>query len=71
MGEKGKNGTCKGDSGGGLMKKDPAGNYVVIGVASYGKPSESGYKCDLTKPKVFTNVIAYMPWIKKHLNKFS
>ena len=71
MGEPGKNGTCNGDSGGGLMKKDPAGNYVVIRVASYGKPSESGYICDLTKPKVFTNVIAYMPWIKKHLNKFS
>ena len=69
-GEKDKNGTCQGDSGGGLMKKDHAGNYVVIGVTSFGEESESGYKCDLTIPGVFTNVIAYMPWIKKSMNKF-
>ena len=65
-------GVCSGDSGGGLIKKDLAGNHIVIGVASYvWKIFDGGYPCDLTKPQVFTNVMSYVPWIKKHLNRFS
>ena len=61
-------GICRGDSGGGLIKKDHAGNHIVIGVASYVWENYGQYPCDLTKPQVFTNVMSYVPWIKNHLN---
>ena len=64
-------GICHGDSGGGLIKKDHAGNHIVIGVASYVRLVRGNYgeyPCDLTKPQVFTNVMPYVPWIKNHLN---
>ena len=64
-------GVCHGDSGGGLIKKDHAGNHIVIGVASYVHKNYGRYPCDLTEPQVFTNVMSYVPWIKKHLNSFS
>ena len=64
-------GICHGDSGGGLIKKDHAGNHIVIGVASYVRKNYGQYPCDLSEPQVFTNVMSYVPWIKKHLNSFS
>ena len=64
-------GVCHGDSGGGLIKKDHAGNHIVIGVASYVRKNYGQYPCDLSEPQVFTNVMSYVPWIKKHLNSFS
>lgn len=49
----GPTGSCKGDSGGPLIK----GN-VLAGLVSFGQP------CALGKPDVFTNVASYIGWIK-------
>nr|XP_015220988.1 PREDICTED: granzyme B(G,H)-like [Lepisosteus oculatus] len=51
-------GVCKGDSGGPLVC-----NGVAHGVVSYGsKPCEK-------KPSVYTNISAFIPWIKDILGK--
>ncbi|CAG9862801.1 unnamed protein product [Phyllotreta striolata] len=65
-GEKGKD-SCRGDSGGPLMKLSPDAeyqlNWFVIGVVSFG-PSPCGME---GWPGVYTKVANYVPWIVSKL----
>lgn len=58
-GELGKD-SCKGDSGGPLMAKDPdTGNWITSGIVSIG-PNDCG---KFGVPGVYTSVKEYMCWI--------
>ncbi|XP_064616980.1 elastase-1-like [Liolophura sinensis] len=58
----GDTGACAGDSGGPLSC-EVNGRFVVAGIASWGVPGcrTPGY------PDVYTNVTAYMSWIRNHV----
>ncbi|XP_036442894.1 granzyme B(G,H)-like [Colossoma macropomum] len=54
-------GSCKGDSGGPLVCGDTA-----VGIASFSQKD----KCDApTKPKIFTEISEFLPWIKTVIGK--
>lgn len=65
-GDKGKD-SCRGDSGGPLMRVVHDGNEVnnwyAVGIVSFG-PSPCGMQ---GWPGVYTRVNVYMPWIVKNL----
>ena len=57
--------TCQGDSGGPLMvRATKDGPMYLRGALSFGSN-----KCGVKYPAVFTNIEAYIPWIKKHMYK--
>ena len=67
-------GTCKGDSGGPLMKLDvTSGKYEVVGiVSSSGNRDRQGpLGCLGVKPDVYTRVSGFVPWIKESMTKAS
>ena len=69
-------GTCKGDSGGPLMKLDiTSGKYEVVGiVASSGNWNiykQGPLGCLGAKPDVYTRVSGFVPWIKESMTKAS
>lgn len=53
---------CNGDSGGPLSVQDDAGNWVLVGVASYVAAGCNPY---YNYPSVYTRVSAFIPWIKQ------
>ncbi|RWS19965.1 coagulation factor VII-like protein, partial [Leptotrombidium deliense] len=54
--------TCKGDSGGPIVKRI-GHNYFVAGIVSF------GYKCgSKIYNGIYTNVSNYVLWISKHTN---
>uniref|UniRef100_A0AB38ZE62 Venom S1 protease 10 n=1 Tax=Ectomocoris sp. TaxID=3104572 RepID=A0AB38ZE62_9HEMI len=54
--------SCKGDSGGPLLYRDPATNrYVVVGIVSFGK------SCASKHGGVWTDVFAYKEWIQQKI----
>lgn len=65
-GERGKD-SCKGDSGGPLMKKRRDGVWEAIAVLSFGtKP------CALTGwPGVYTSVVGYNDWIRSMMQSLN
>ena len=57
--------TCQGDSGGPLMVRAAEDSPMYLrGALSFGSN-----KCGVKYPAVFTNIEAYIPWIKKHMYK--
>ena len=57
--------TCQGDSGGPLMvRAGVEAKMYLKGVLSFGSS-----KCGIKYPAVFTNVKAYIPWIKENMHK--
>ncbi|KAF6204337.1 hypothetical protein GE061_002678 [Apolygus lucorum] len=54
-------GTCKGDSGSGLVLPH-SGRYYIIGINSYGYPCE-GEGTPL-QPSIFTRITSYLDWIE-------
>ncbi|CAH0559651.1 unnamed protein product [Brassicogethes aeneus] len=53
--------TCQGDSGGPLQIINQEGNYMLLGIVSY------GYKCALPSMLgVYTDVSRYIDWIEKN-----
>ena len=54
--------TCSGDSGGGLVSTRYDGNYVLLGVVSFGES-----QCGLSdgRPGVYTNVQSHVSWIRR------
>ena len=60
--------TCKGDSGGPLMRQDmETGDIQVIGIISGGKPYGSN-DCSSINPNHFTRVSKHVPWIRENSN---
>ncbi|GMR49648.1 hypothetical protein PMAYCL1PPCAC_19843, partial [Pristionchus mayeri] len=57
-------GTGAGDSGGPLHVQDSAGNFVQVGVTSFGANSPEGLIDQATYPGVYTRVSAFVPWIQ-------
>lgn len=54
-------GPCYGDSGGPLMVQDPKGNWLQVGIVSFGASGCVGSSA----PSVFVRVAAYADWIQK------
>lgn len=52
--------SCKGDSGGPLLRIKSGGEAELIGIVSYGKGC-----AQKKQPGVYTKVAAYMPWIEQ------
>lgn len=63
---KGKLGTdsCRGDSGGPVMKWNNEGFFEVVGILSYGSN-----QCRSESPGVYTRVDQFLPWISQFLTK--
>ncbi|GMT25140.1 hypothetical protein PFISCL1PPCAC_16437, partial [Pristionchus fissidentatus] len=57
-------GTGAGDSGGPLHVQDCAGNFVQVGITSFGANSPEGLIDQATYPGVYTRVSAFIPWIQ-------
>jgi len=53
--------TCSGDSGGGLIAERFDGNFVLLGVVSFGE-SDCGLRGG--RPGVYTNVLSHASWIR-------
>merc|ERR1712215_67710 len=63
-GEEGE-GTCQGDSGGGLFIRDDDDTpWFLLGVVSFGESA-----CGLGIPEVYTKVSKYVDWIRENLRK--
>jgi len=64
--QQGRNGrvpdTCSGDSGGGLISERFDGNFVLLGIVSFGE-SDCGLRGG--RPGVYTNVLSHASWIRK------
>ena len=55
--------TCQGDSGGPLMVREGEESPMYLrGALSFGSN-----KCGVKYPAVFTNIEAYIPWIKENM----
>jgi putative cell wall-binding protein len=52
-------GACSGDSGGPLVATDPTGNFVEMGITSFGP----GPDCGNSGPDFYTRVSAFQSWI--------
>ncbi|GMS77941.1 hypothetical protein PENTCL1PPCAC_116, partial [Pristionchus entomophagus] len=57
-------GTGAGDSGGPLHVQDSAGNFVQVGITSFGANSPEGLIDQETYPGVYTRVSSFVPWIQ-------
>jgi len=53
--------TCSGDSGGGLISERFDGNFVLLGIVSFGE-SDCGLRGG--RPGVYTNVFSHASWIR-------
>ena len=58
--------TCSGDSGGGLVSRRFDGNFVLLGVVSFG---ESVCGLQSGRPGVYTNVLSHVAWIRHVVTK--
>lgn len=64
-------GTAPGDSGGPLLIQKSDGEYVQIGITSYGADGLDGVIDQGKFPGVYTRVSKYVPWIESVIGKAS
>lgn len=64
-------GTAPGDSGGPLLIRKSDGEYVQIGITSYGADGLDGIIDQGKFPGVYTRVSKYVPWIQSVIGKTS
>ncbi|CAL2040093.1 unnamed protein product [Caenorhabditis brenneri] len=64
-------GTAPGDSGGPLLIQKSDGEYVQIGITSYGADGLDGIIDQGKFPGVYTRVSKYVPWIQSVIGKTS
>ena len=54
--------SCKGDSGGGLVGREAAGPFILVGVVSAGT-----VECGIGIPGIYSRVSSFVPWILQNI----